>query len=489
MTDFRIAIVGSGFAGLGMAIRLQAAGIQDFTVLERADEVGGTWRDNTYPNCACDVPSHLYSFSFAPNPGWSRTFSSQPEIWEYLRRVAEEYGIRPYIRFGHEFTGAAWNEQRKVWRIETSRGPITARVLVAGMGGLSEPALPAIPGLDGFQGTAFHSATWDHHHDLTGERVAVIGTGASAIQFVPAIQPRVSRLHVFQRTPPWIMPRPDRPVTAVERRVYRALPAAQKLMRAGIYAARELIVLGFMHPWANAAGPERIARRHLAHQVPDPEERARLTPNYTFGCKRVLISNDYLPALTQPNVELVTDGISVIRPRSVVSPDGTEREVDTIIFGTGFHVADMPAAARLRGRGGRLLADVWQGSPQAHRGTTIAGFPNLFMLTGPNTGLGHNSMVYMIESQLGYVMGCLRAMDARGSDTAEVRPEAQAAYNDSIQAATEGSVWTSGGCRSWYLGADGRNRMLWPGFSWLFRRATRRFDPAEYILEPEAVAA
>jgi len=471
-----------------MAIRLKEAGIDDFTVLERADEVGGTWRDNTYPDCACDVPSHLYSFSFAPNPDWSRTFSAQPEIWDYLRRVTDDHGVRPYIRFGHDLTEAVWNAGRGMWELETSRGALTAQVLVAGMGALSEPALPAIPGLDSFEGAMFHSATWDHDHDLTGDRVAVIGTGASAIQFVPAIQRGAARLHVFQRTPPWIMPRPDRPVTSIERRVYRTLPAAQRLMRAGIYAARELLVLGFMHPWASAAGPERLARRHLARQVSDPGLRAKLTPDYTFGCKRVLISDDYLPALTRPNVEVVTSPISEIGPRSVVTADGTERVVDTIILGTGFRVTDTPAAARLRGRGGRLLAEVWHGSPQAHRGTTVAGFPNLFMLVGPNTGLGHNSIIYMIESQLEYVMGCLRAMEARGAGTAEVRPEAQAAYNEALQAKTQGSVWTRGGCRSWYLGADGRNRVLWPGFSWLFRRATRRFDPAEYILEPKAVA-
>jgi cation diffusion facilitator CzcD-associated flavoprotein CzcO len=486
----RIVIVGSGFAGLGMGIRLKQAGIDDFVILERADDLGGTWRDNSYPGCACDVPSHLYSFSFAPNPDWSRTFSGQEEIWAYLRGCAERYGITPHIRYGHEVTEAAWDEDERRWRVETTQGPYSGEVLVAGMGALSDPSIPALPGLDAFEGTVFHSATWDHRHDLAGERVAVVGTGASAIQFVPQIQPEVARLHVFQRTPPWIMPRPDRPVSAAERRLYRLLPAAQLAMRAGIYWARETFLLGFRHK--RLAGlPERLARKHLYDQVADPELRRKLTPDYTIGCKRILISDDYYPALAQPNVEVVTEGIREIRPRSVVTADGTEREVDTIVFGTGFHVTDMAAADRVRGRDGQLLGDVWQGSPQAYVGTTIAGFPNLFMLVGPNTGLGHNSMVFMIESQLNYVMDCLRVMDERDLATVEVRPEVQAAYNAAVQADMRGTVWTSGGCASWYLDANGRNTTLWPGFSWSFRQRTRRFDPGDYTVRartPQPVA-
>jgi cation diffusion facilitator CzcD-associated flavoprotein CzcO len=479
--DVRVAIVGSGFSGLGMAIRLRQAGIEDFVVLERADDVGGTWRDNRYPGCACDVPSHLYSFSFAPNPNWTSTFSPQQEIWDYLRECAQRFGVMDHVRFGHEVRDAAWDDDAQRWRIETSQGTLIAQALVLGTGPLSEPAIPDLPGLDRFEGTTFHSATWDHDHDLDGERVAVVGTGASAIQFVPKIQPRVGRLHVFQRTAPWIMPRPDRPLKAWERRLYRALPAAQLLMRAGIYWARESFVLGFRHPRVMRHG-ERLARRHLARQVRDPELRRKLTPTYRMGCKRVLISNDYLPAMTRENVELVNDAIAEVRPRSIVTADGVEREVDTIVFGTGFHVTDMPAAERVRGRDGLTLAEHWQGSPQAHMGAMVAGYPNLFFLVGPNTGLGHNSIVFMIESQCNYVLSALQLMDERGAAELDVLPEAQAAYNARVQEQMRGTVWTSGGCASWYLDAQGRNTTLWPSFTWPFRERTRRLDPAEYML-------
>jgi cation diffusion facilitator CzcD-associated flavoprotein CzcO len=338
----RIAIIGTAFAGLGMAIRLKQEGIDDFVVLEKGDDVGGTWRENTYPGVQCDVPSHLYSFSFAPNPNWSRTFPLGDEIRDYLRDCAQRYGVMSHIRFGEEVQSADWDDERQRWRIETADDTITAQVLVAGTGPLHEPSIPAVPGLDRFEGRMFHSAEWDHGHDLTGERVAVVGTGASAIQFVPRIRPKVSRMHVFQRTPPWIMPHPDRAITPLEQRVYRALPSAQLAMRGGIYWARETFVLGFMHR-RFAKLPERVALKHLRDQVPDPELRRKLTPDYTLGCKRVLLSNDYLPALMQANVDVVTDGITEVRESSVVTVDGAEREVDTIIFGTGFRVTDPPS--------------------------------------------------------------------------------------------------------------------------------------------------
>src|SRR5215210_2681576 len=483
--DVEVAIVGSGFAGLGMAIRLKQEGVDDFVVLERAGEIGGTWRDNAYPGCACDVPSHLYSFSYAPNPAWTRTFSPQGEIQAYLLRCAERFGVRPHVHLRHEVVEAAWDDALSRWRIETSAGPLTARVLVAAMGALSEPQVPALPGLERFEGTRFHSAGWDHGHDLAGERVAVVGTGASAIQFVPQIQPRVGRLHVFQRTAPWIMPRPDRPLTPAERRIYRRLPQAQLLMRAGIYWARESFVLGFMHPRVMRL-QQRLAERHLRRQVPDAQLRAKLTPDYTMGCKRVLISNDYLPSLTRPNVEVVTDAIREVGERSIVTADGSERDVDTIIFGTGFHVTDMPAAERIRGRDGVLLADVWQGSPKAYAGTSVAGFPNLFLVPGPNTGLGHTSVIFMIESQVSYVADALRYLDRERAAAIEVRPQAQAAFHADVDRRMRGTVWTSGGCRSWYLDANGRNSTLWPGFTWPFRRMTRRFDPATYVVRASA---
>ena len=479
-TDVRIAIVGAGFSGVGMAIRLRESGEEDFVVLERAGDLGGTWRDNRYPGCACDVPSHLYSYSFEPNPEWGSTFSSQPEIWAYLRACAQRGGVLPHVRLGHEVTEAAWDEPTGRWQIETPRGLFTARVLVSAMGALSEPAVPELPGLAEFGGPVFHSAAWDHEHDLTGERVAVVGTGASAIQFVPQIQPRVGRLHVFQRSAPWVLPRPDRPLHGLERRLYRRLPAAQRLMREGIYYAREATILPFMHRRLSPL-PARMARRHLRRQVADPALRAKLTPDYTIGCKRILISDDYYPALTRPNVELVTEPVQAVRDGAVVTAGGSARPVDAIILGTGFHVTDVAAAHRLRGRDGRLLADVWQGSPQAYLGTAVAGFPNLFMLVGPNTGLGHTSMLVMIEAQIAYVADCLKAMEDRGARAVEVRPEVQAAYNADVQARMQGTVWTSG-CASWYLDAQGRNTALWPGSTVGFRRRLRRFEPGDYAI-------
>ena len=487
MTHHRTVIVGSGFSGIGMAIRLLREGERDFVLLERADDIGGTWRDNTYPGCRCDVPSHLYSFSFAPNPSWSSTFSPQPEILGYLRDVAARFGVRPHIRFGTELESAAWDEGGARWRLETSAGPISADVLIAAQGPLSDPLVPDLPGLGSFEGTAFHSARWDHEHRLDGERVAVIGTGASAIQFVPKIQPAVGRMHVFQRTPPWVMPHPNRRMSDLERKLYSRLPAAQLAMRAGIYWARETFVLQFRNRRMRELAT-RMALRQLERQVPDPELRAKLTPRYELGCKRILPTDEWYPTLTQPNVEVVTDGIREIKARSIVSADGAEREVDTIIFGTGFHVTDIPLARRLHGRDGRTLAETWDGSPSAYKGAAVAGYPNLFFLVGPNTGLGHNSIVFMIESQINYVAGALKAMRRRGARVVDVRPEAQAAYNAEIDAMTEGTVWVSGGCSSYYIDRNGRNSTIWPTFTMPFRQRTREFDEAAYAMGAPAPA-
>lgn len=486
-TTVRIAIIGSGFGGLGTAIRLKQQGIEDFIILERAGEVGGVWRDNNYPGCACDVESHLYSFSFAPNPDWSRSFSRQAEIWDYLRRCAKDYGVLPHLRFGHEVREAVWEQDRQRWRIETSRGRYLASVLISAAGSLSHPALPKLQGLENFKGKVFHSARWDHEFDLTNRRVAVIGTGASAIQFVPAIQPQVGKLYVFQRTAPWIVPRRDRPLAEREREMFRRFPLVQRAARAAIYGWRESFGFAFRHPWAMKFF-ERIALRHLKGAVADPVLRAKLTPGYTIGCKRILISNDYLPALTQPNVELVTAGIAEVREHSVVSRDEVERPVDAIIFGTGFHVTDLPFARHIRGREGRTLSEAWAGSPRAHVGTTVAGFPNLFLLQGPNTGLGHTSVIYMLEAQIEHVLSAVGYMLGHGVAVIEPRPEAQAAYVAYIDRRMRGTVWTSGGCLSWYLDATGRNSSLWPKSTWQFRRRVARLAPGEYLFTQEIPA-
>ncbi len=474
-----VAIVGSGFGGLGAAIRLKAEGIDDFVVLERADDVGGTWRDNTYPGCACDVESHLYSFSFALEPGWSRRFSQQPEIWRYLQRCAREFGIVPHIRFGCEMRSARWDPDARRWRIETSQGGIDARHLVLATGPLSEGLVPEFTGLDRFEGRAFHSSRWDHSFDLAGRRVAVIGTGASAVQFIPGIQPKVEQLFVFQRTPAWVLPRPDAAIPESRRRFYRRFPFAQRLVRLLIYLYREWSVVLFRHPAAMRYF-QRAAQRHLERSIADPVRRAALTPHYTMGCKRILLSNDYYRAMTQPNVEVVAAGVREVCARSIVDTTGVERPIDAIVFGTGFRPTDPPLAAHIFGRGGVSLKDAWGGSPKAYAGTTVAGFPNFFMLLGPNTGLGHNSVVYMTEAQIAHFIGALRYMKRSGVDAIEPKPSAQERYVSAVDRRMRGTVWVSGGCRSWYLDATGRNSTLWPDSSWSFARRVSTFRPEEY---------
>jgi cation diffusion facilitator CzcD-associated flavoprotein CzcO len=485
MTHVRIAIIGAGFGGIGTAIRLSQRGIEDFLIFERADDLGGTWRDNTYPGCACDVPSNLYSLSFAPHPHWTRSFSPQPEIWDYLRACATRFGLRPHLRLRHEVRRAAWDGQAGRWTLETTSGEYTADIVVAAGGPLSEPAVPDLPGLETFAGTSFHSARWDHGHDLTGRRVAVVGTGASAAQFVPEIAPKVAALTVFQRTAPWLLPRWDRALTGAERRLYRAVPAAQRLVRWSLYWSRELSAVAFLRPRYMALG-ERVARRHLARQVPDPDLRAKLTPNFTMGCKRVLLSNDYLPALGRPNVEVVTEKIAEVRPQAIATVDGAEYPVDTIVFGTGFHVTDSPFSHRVYGRGGRSLAEAWEGSPKAYLGTTVAGFPNLFLLLGPNTVLGHTSVVFMLECQIDYLMSALSYLDRTGAARVEPRPEVQREFVTELDRRMQPTVWLSGGCASWYLDRTGRNSTLWPGFTWAYHRRLRRFDPAAYLTDQAA---
>ena len=483
-----VAIVGAGFSGLGAAIRLEREGIEDYVLLEQAQDVGGTWRDNTYPGCACDIPSNLYSFSFAPNPEWSRAYSPQPEIWRYLRGCAERFGILERTRLGCELLEARWLEAEREWRLKTGTGELRARVLILATGGLSEPFVPDLPGLDRFSGPVFHSARWDHSQDLAGRRVAVIGTGASSIQIVPALAGVAERLYVFQRTPPWIMPRRDRPLSARQHRLFRRLPLVQRLVRAALFLGHEATVAGFLHPRVMRGG-ERRARAHLRRQVPDPELRARLTPTYRMGCKRVLVSDDYLPALTRPDVELVSEGISEIRPDSIVTADGGEHPVDALVLATGFSATEREITDRLLADDGRTLSEAWDRSPRAHMGTCVTGFPNLFLMTGPNTGLGHNSVVSIIEAQLNYIAGALRTMRERDLDVVEVRAAAQQDWTEEIDRRMRGTVWTAGGCNSWYLDAKGRNSTLWPGSVIDFQRRLRRFDAHRYRLVPARAPA
>ncbi|KVE32627.1 flavin-containing monooxygenase [Burkholderia sp. TSV86] len=477
-----IAIIGTGFSGLGMAIRLRQTGHEDFAVFEKADSVGGTWRDNHYPGCACDVQSHVYSFSFAPNPNWTRMFAPQPEIRAYLEDCAQRFGVYPHLRFDHELVNATYDEAARRWRLAFANGRrVVARVLVSGMGGLSRAALPDIPGIECFNGEAFHSQHWNHDYPLEGKRVAVIGTGASAIQFVPQIAPRVARLSLFQRTPPWIMPKPDRPINGFEQWLFRNLPFTQKLLRGGLYWMLESRVLGFaVHP-STMKLVQKLALRHLHRQISEPELRAAVTPDYTIGCKRILLSNDYYPALTRKNVDVVTTGIERIEEDAVVTKDGKRHEVDCLIYGTGFQINNPFPRGTIVGRDGVDVVDAWRDGLHAYLGATVPGYPNWFILMGPNTGLGHNSMVYMIESQIEYVLGALKSMRTERVEAIDVRPIVEHDYNDRIQTKLKGAVWSTGGCNSWYLDPKtGRNTTLWPDFTWRFRQETECFSMSAY---------
>ncbi len=478
-----VAVIGAGFGGLGVGVRLRAAGLTDFVILERAGAVGGTWRDNTYPGCACDVPSHLYSYSFAPNPDWSRTFSPQAEIWKYLEDVTDARRLRRHLRLRAEVLRADWDGGAARWRLDTERGSLTADIVIAAVGPLSDPSYPDIPGLDSFPGPVFHSARWDHAADLAGKRVAVIGTGASAIQIVPEIQRQVASLTLFQRTPAWVLPRRDRQITEAERRLFRRIPLAQRLARLAVYLGREATVAAFVRWPALLRAAQPLAARHMARAIADPALRAKLTPSYVLGCKRVLLSNDYYPALARQNVQVIAAGLAKVDGRMLTGQDGTTAEADAIVFATGFHVTDMPIAERIFSGNGQSMAQSWHADMAALRGTTVAGFPNLCLVVGPNTGLGHNSMIYIIESQLRYIEQYVKAvLGLRGRAALDVRADAQQRWNDRLQHRLARTVWATGGCKSWYLNAAGRNPTLWPGSTLSFRRATRRLDPSEYQL-------
>lgn len=481
--DYDVAIIGTGFSGLGMAIRLKQQGDENFIIFERNDDVGGTWYMNHYPGCACDVQSHLYSFSFEPNPNWSRMFSPQAEIQAYLARCADKYRLRDKTRFNSNVEKMHFDEGTGLWTIRPEGGkPVTARFVVCGLGPLTRPSFPDIPGLDSFEGKAFHSQHWDHDHDLRGKRVAVIGTGASAIQFVPQIAPEVQQLDLYQRTPPWIIPKPDRRISGIEKRLFRLIPGLQRAWRRAIYWSLESRVLAFVITPKLMKAFQMVGQWHIRRNIRDPELRRKVTPDYTIGCKRVLISDDYYPALDRDNVDVITSGIREIRPRGVVTEDGVEHPCDTLIFGTGFQATEPLPRNMVFGRGGRDILDAWRDGIEAYKGTTVSGFPNLFILTGPNTGLGHSSMVFMIESQIQYVLDALSILRREGLKFVDADAEVQREYNEALQARMAGTVWETGGCRSWYMDENGKNVSLWPGFTWQFRLQTRRFDTAAYEL-------
>ncbi|MGN4155314.1 alpha/beta hydrolase fold domain-containing protein, partial [Burkholderia gladioli] len=473
-------VIGAGFAGIGMGVALKRAGIDDFLILERSHNVGGVWRDNSYPGAACDVPSHLYSFSFEPNPEWTRTFARQPEIYAYLQRCTAKYALERHLRFRAEVAHARYDDLEALWYVTLSDGStLSAALLISGTGQLSRAAMPNLPGMEAFRGRAFHSAHWDHAYPLEGKRVAVIGTGASAIQFVPAIADTVQSLTVFQRSPAYMMPRPDREYRPWQRALFRRLPWAMKLHRAAIYLRYESRAIAFTRLnglMKFAVG--RPFRKLLAQQVPDAALRERLTPDYPIGCKRILLSSDYLAAMSRNNVELVTQGIQRVTGHGVETTDGTLHEVDAIIYGTGFAATEFLSPMRITGRDGLDLNEVWRRGAQAWLGMTVPGFPNFFMLYGPNTNLGHNSIVYMLESQIAHVMRCVRRMRRSGASTIDVDPRRYRRFNLHVQQRLANSVWS--GCKSWYLDAAGHNSTNWPGFTLSYRWLTRFSGLAAY---------
>jgi cation diffusion facilitator CzcD-associated flavoprotein CzcO len=476
-----IIIVGSGFGGIGMGIALRKAGFEDFVILEKAADLGGTWRDNRYPGCACDVPSPLYSYSFELNPSWTRLFAPQQEIWEYLRGCAAKYGVDSHFRYGCQVESMEWDDDARLWTVRTADGGShRAHAVVWGAGALHVPRLPEIPGIRTFGGSSFHSSHWDASADLSGKKVAVIGTGASAIQIVPAVARQAAHLSVFQRTPPWVNPRADVAIPERMRTALRTVPGTARALRYAVYWLLEAQGIGFTIDPRLMAPAAALARQHLERQVPDPGLRGRLTPDYTIGCKRILLSSDYYPALQRPNVELVTEPVSEIVPAGVATADGALHQADVLVYATGFHVVDSMAELNLTGRGGVKLADAWSGGVEAFRGITVPGFPNLFMLLGPNTGLGHTSVVFMIESQIQHVLSCLRILSRNKASTIEAKAPKTRDYNDGLQRRLRRAVWSAGGCRSWYLDDAGVNRAIWPGSSAEYWARTRRARPADY---------
>lgn len=471
----RACIVGAGFSGIGAAISLRRAGVVDLAILERGSQVGGAWRANTYPGCACDVQSRLYELAVAPWPGWTRKFAGQAEIRDYLEQVVEIFGLGSDIRLDTEVLRAHWDDDALVWRISTTRGDLTADVLISACGGLTEPEYPRVPGAEDFQGPIMHTARWDHSVDLAGKRVAVVGTGASAIQVIPAIAPEVDELLVMQRTPPWVLPRRDRAVPEWYRSALAAVPPLQQAMRGASSWAREVQLLSFTRQGPFRALGERMARRHLEKQVPDPTLRAKVTPHYDMGCKRILVSDDYYPALMRANVT-VTPALARITPHGVVDADGVEHDVDVIIWATGFNVLHPPLASHVVGREGETLETAFhRNGMTAYRGTTVAGFPNFYMLQGPNTGLGHSSVLLMSEAQIDYLTPAVASGLVH-----EVDPDCQAGYSRDIDQRLASTVWQQGGCQSWYQNEHGRNVSLWPGTTHGFARFMRRFDPEAY---------
>jgi cation diffusion facilitator CzcD-associated flavoprotein CzcO len=478
----RVIVIGAGFSGLCLGYHLERSGIRDFTILEKADRVGGTWRENTYPGAACDVPSITYCFSFAQKTDWSRKWAPQAEILAYMEQCADDFGLRPHLRLGTEVASARFDEGRGVWTVRTTTGEeLEAEVLVSGVGQLHRPYVPDIPGLADFEGAAFHSARWNHAVDLTGKRVAVIGNAASAIQLIPQVAKTAGRVHVFQRSANWMMRRNDRAYTEAEKERFARHPWLVRLLRGLTWAAFEAQFPVFAGRELLARRYRSVARQYLEETITDPALRAKLTPDYPIGAKRILISDDYYEALTRENVELVTDRIDRVTPGGIVTADGTERPVDVIVLATGFRTTEFLAPMEIVGRGGRRLTDAWRDGAEAYLGLAVAGFPNFFMTYGPNTNLGHNSIIFMIECQTAYIMDAIRQMRERGVRWIDLSPEVQRTYNEHVQRILAGRVWANVD-HSWYKNAAGKITNNWSGTTIEYWWRTRHCDLSKYRL-------
>lgn len=475
-----VLIVGAGFAGLGTAIKLSEAGVRRFVILERAQDVGGTWRDNQYPGAACDIPSHLYSFSFAQNPDWSRSYSGSREILAYIHRMVDAYNLRPSIRFGQTVNQAVWQEAAAHWEVTVREGGVyRAKTVVMAGGPLSTPKWPAIQGLETFAGTTMHSAAWNHDYDFTGKRVAVIGTGASAIQIVPELVTTVGKLKVFQRTPGWVLPRPDFETPDWNKALFRRLPFAQTAVREALYWLHESMATAVIWDSPLTRVGQQLGKAYLRLQVKDKWMRRQLTPDFNLGCKRILISNDFYPALQQPNCELITWPIDRITENGIRTAEGIEHQVDCIVYATGFDVPKNSAPFTVKGRNGRDLANEWQRGAQAYKSMNVSGYPNLFITFGPNSGPGHNSALVYMESQIAYAVDAIVRMLANGERLMDVKPAAQARYNADIQRRLAKTNWNSG-CRSWYLTEDGFNATMYPGFATQYARQMAHWDAGDF---------